>query len=98
MKKKINKHDFIERVAQKCSVPKKTVQLVYDTAVDEMCDSVCHGEELSFTGFGSFALKKHKGHPVQFDAKNDTVKDYMVLKFSPSDILMKRIRNTYKES
>ena len=94
MKRKINKNEFISTVAKKNRIPVADVRLVYEAIIAEIKTTVCAGKELSLTGFGTFSLKKHKGHPVQFEAKTDTVKDYLILRFAPSDSMMTRIRES----
>lgn len=97
MKKKINKNEFLETIAEKHDIPLASVRNVYEAFVDELKTVVCSGQDLSLTGFGTFSLKRHKGHPVQFEAKTDTVKDYVVLKFAASDVLMSKIRQAYND-
>lgn len=95
MKHKVNKNEFLSAIAEKTGLELGLVKTVYTALVDEIRVTVCRGEDLSLTGFGSFTLKKHKGHPVQFEAKSDKVKDYVVLKFAASDVLMSNIRHDY---
>jgi nucleoid DNA-binding protein len=95
MKRKVNKNEFLSAIAEKTGLDITLVKAVYTALVDEIRVVVCRGEDLSLTGFGSFTLKKHKGHPVQFEAKSDKVKDYVVLKFAASDVLMSNIRHDY---
>ena len=95
MKHKVNKNEFLGKIAEKTGLELNVVKTVYNAFVDEIRSVVCRGEDLSLTGFGSFSLKKHKGHPVQFEAKTDKVKDYVVLKFAASDVLMSNIRRDY---
>ena len=75
MKHKVNKNEFLGEIAEKTGLELNVVKIVYNAFVDEIRSVVCRGEDLSLTGFGSFSLKKHKGHPVQFEAKTDKVKD-----------------------
>jgi nucleoid DNA-binding protein len=98
MKHKVNKNEFLKSVAGKTGVPMATVKTVYTAIVDEIRAVVCKNDYLSLTGFGTFMLKKHKGHPVQFEAKTDKVQDYEVLKFAASDVLMSSIRQGRTES
>lgn len=95
MKRKVNKNEFLEVIAAKNDMEVKDVKTIYDAIVDEIKAIVCNGQDLSLTGFGTFSLKKHKGHPVQFEAESDKVKDYVVLKFTASDVLMSRIRTAH---
>lgn len=93
MNNKVNKNEFIERIAKKNDMNAIVVRETYDAIVDEILDVLCEGNSLSLTGFGVFSLKKHKGHPVQFEAQNDKVDDYVVMKFAASDVLMNKIRS-----
>lgn len=95
MKRKVNKNEFLEMIAEQNNMPLTDVRTIYDAIVDGVKTVVCNGQDLSLTGFGTFTLKKHKGHPVQFEAKSDTVQDYVVLKFAASDVLMTKIREAY---
>lgn len=65
---------------------------VYEAMTAELLDLVSKGYRVSLTGFGSFYAPMHKGHPVQFGSKRDTVKDYRVFKFSASNVLNKHLR------
>lgn len=95
MKRKVNKNELLESIAKKNNMPIADVKRHHEAFVEEVKNIVCSGQDLSLTGFGTFSLKKHKGHPVQFEAKSDTVQDYVVLKFAASDVLMSRIRADY---
>ena len=92
MKSKINKNEFFDRISKKHDIDVETIRTVYDAMVNELTDIVCEDRSLSLTGFGTFSLKSHKGHPVQFEAKTNKVEDYKVLKFTASDVLMLHIR------
>ena len=93
MKNKVNKNEFFERVARKNNMDPGLVRTVFDAMTDEMTNILCDDQNLSLTGFGMFALKPHKGHHVQFEAKTDKVDDYVVLRFTASDVLMSKIRD-----
>lgn len=93
MKDKVNKNDFYERVAERGQVETDTVKTVCEAIVRELTDIVCSGSNLSLTGFGTFLLKMHQGHPVQFKSKDKTVSAYPILKFTASDVLMSKIRD-----
>lgn len=95
-KQKLNKNEFLNMLAVKYNIPIADVHTVYDAFVNEIRESVCEGHDVSLTGFGTFTLKRHKGHPVQFEAKTDMVRDYVVLKFAASDVLITRIRKDYE--
>ena len=97
-KRKVNKNEFLSAVAKNSGFNVTVVKAVYTAFIEEIKNVVCNGYDLSLTRFGSFVLKKHKGHPVQFEAKTDTVKDYVVLKFAASDVLITDIRKNYEEN
>ena len=96
MKNKINKNEFIKMVAEENGLKVKDVKFVYEAIVDKIRDVICDDQDLSLTGFGTFSLQKHKGHPIQFRSDSDKVDDYAVLKFAVSDALMTKIRKNYK--
>lgn len=91
MKSKVSKKQFLADVAKRVGMPVEVVTTVYEGMIEETHDIVEMGKSLSLTGFGSFYLQRHKGHPVQFE-KHAAVKDYLVFKFSASDVLNRRFR------
>lgn len=93
--KKINKNEFLDMIAKRNNVDVADIRQFYDSFVDGLTEIVCEGQGLSLTGFGTFSLKKHRGHPVQFGTNKEEVTDYMVLKFTASDVLMNKIRADY---
>ena len=105
MRAKVNRNEFLDMVTQSLpcftdegvKLSQADVRTVYDALVSKIKEIVVSGQDLSLTGFGSFTLKKHKGHPVQFEANEDSVDDYVVLKFTASDVLMNSIRTAFKE-
>lgn len=78
--RRINKREFISRVAQRSGLSVKAVTAVYGAIIDELMEAVSCGETVVLTGFGRFYRQAHKGHKVRFGKKD--VDDYSVLKFS----------------
>lgn len=95
---KVNRNEFLRMVAKRTNMQVEEVRYVYDSMCEEMQSIILEGKELSLTGFGTFTLRRHKGHPVQFDAKGGSIKDYVVLKFVPSVVLVSKIRGGISES
>ncbi len=93
MGKKVNRNDFLQTVSENIDVPYGVVSAVYEGIADEIINVTKHGVKLSLTGFGAFYAQKHKGHPVQFSDSSETVDDYVVLKFSSSNVMNKRLRD-----
>ena len=94
LKSKISKKEFIRGVAKDNKMTIAETSRAYDAIVEGIHKAVSEGNSLSLTGFGVFYLHKHKGHPVQFEGSAD-VKDYIVFKFSASDVFNKRLREEY---
>lgn len=70
------------------------VSNIYNAIIDEIVDTLCVQDcRLLLTGFGSFYVNRHKGHPVQFgDNKKSAISDYRVIKFSASNLLSSKLR------
>lgn len=94
---KTSKTAFLKNVAATSGLDINVVTRVYTAMINEVQNTVCEGNTLSLTGFGTFYLQKHKGHPVQFEGKMNSVPDYWVFKFSASDVLNSRIRQLYAD-
>lgn len=92
----MSKKNFLAAVARDSNISVENVTKAYDAIVDGIHDQLAAGNRVSLTGFGSFYLQKHKGHPVQFDGRA-VIQDYIVMKFSASDALNKRFRKEYSE-
>lgn len=91
---KLNRWDFIQYLARENGMTPEDAEAAYDMVINGIKKAVCSGAELSLMGFGRFYLSVHKGHPTQFDRsrKNTAVKDYVVFRFAPSQVLSKEIR------
>lgn len=95
-KTKVNKDEFLQKVADNSDIDIKIVNDVYDNIIDTIKYFVCEGKSVSLTRFGTFSLKEHKGHPVQFQNEENSSKsidNYKVFKFDASDVFIKQIRN-----
>jgi len=97
---RVNRSDFLVRVAKRANVDARTVGAVYDAVIEEIIDVVGRGDRLTLTGFGKFYRQVHKGHPVQHVTEEGklggsddlrTVDDYAVLKFSATRAVNRRL-------
>ena len=95
-KDKINKSELLAYIAKQNGITHKQARSVFDSIIDYIRENICEGKDVSLTGFGTFSLQKHKGHPVQFASDTNAVKDYVVVKFTASDALMTSIRKEYE--
>lgn len=91
---KVSRMTFLEQVAKRSGLSEEDVLKFYDAMMAEMKEMMRQGKRVTLTGFGSFFMAKHKGHPVQFN--KDEVHDYVVFKFSSSNVLNKKFREDYK--
>lgn len=71
-----------------------SVSEVCNAFIDEIIEALSSGKRVSITGFGSFYVCIHKGHPVQFGGSSSkNVPDYKVCRFLPSNVLNNLIRH-----
>lgn len=85
-----NKHDLIEMFSAKFDVSMSRAKEMVDFIFDEIVNIAKNGDIITITKFGSFQIKKHKGHPTSLSRRE--IKDYSYLRFSPSGRLNKEIR------
>ena len=90
---KITKRPFITKLAEKKEYSPKEASDIYELFIDTLVSEVLKGNEVMLTGFGSFSLKCHKGHPIKFIKKEKSqINEYLVLKFTASNTLSKKLR------
>lgn len=99
---KLNRDELLGRVAARLArsgimdgdekACLEMVHIWYEAYETEVVESVARGEKVSLTGFGSYCLRTHKGHPVQFGTVESRVDDYQVFRFVPSNVLNRRVR------
>ena len=77
---RINKRDFIRKMATEADLPLNVTAVAYEAFVKTLLAEVRAGRRVNLTGFGRFTLQRHKGHSVHFGA--GVVDDYTVLRFS----------------
>jgi nucleoid DNA-binding protein len=104
MNQKIKKDDILASVADKTNIPIGDVEKVYDGLVSEIENITLSGDIVVLKGFGTFSLKRHKGHPVQVDfnkkregGEAKSIPDYIVFKFSSAQGFTERLRAKYAE-
>lgn len=86
---RVSKRKFISRVATRSGLPVRVVKKVYESLLGELTGAVSCGETVVLPSFGRFYRQDHKGHKVRF-GKSD-IDDYVVLKFSASSGLNRRL-------
>lgn len=81
--------DLLKAVSHKSGVSLSVVRSVYDSMVDITVENLIEGRRVGMTGFGSFYIQDHKGHPVQFNNTKKSIDDYKVVKFVASGLVKK---------
>jgi nucleoid DNA-binding protein len=61
MAERINKDEFVRRVAKRMKVKETTAQVWVDAMLDTMYDTFKSGKGLTLPGFGGFYLAKKRG-------------------------------------
>lgn len=57
---KINKVMMVDALAEKLEMSKKEVTRVFDAMIEEITKQMQGGNEVSFTGFGTFSVSKRE--------------------------------------
>lgn len=57
MQNTMNKVELADAIVHKTGLPKKDVELVVETMLDVITNSLNNGEEVRLTGFGTFSAK-----------------------------------------
>lgn len=57
----VNKDNLIDKVTNLTRKPRKEVEEVIDTFLEEMIDTLSRDEKVNLTGFGSFEVRDRKG-------------------------------------
>lgn len=83
---KANREEIVERAAKKCKMSPTEVMDIALAIEDSIKEVALEGRTVCLTGFGKFYLQRHKGHPVQFAKDSVQVVDYLVYKFSASNV------------
>lgn len=73
---------LLKETSHESGVKLNVVRSVYNSLVSVLLQNLENGNRINMTGFGSFYVQKHKGHPVQFNKKKSSISDYNVVKFS----------------
>ena len=76
---KVLKSDIIAEVAKKTDTSKFVVEQVLNAAIEEITSQLTKGNQVTFTGFGTFSVKERKagvarnpstGEEIKVEARN----------------------------
>lgn len=97
---KMTKREFIAFLAEKNQISYRRAEKIYNMVFDGLESAVLSGRDLTLTGFGRFYLQKHRGHKIRgrgadglAPGTKSRLDDYLVVKFSASEILNRKARS-----
>lgn len=84
---------FITALSRKCSLDYKDVSGIIPLLVDALVDAVNNGNSVAAPGFGTFTPVKHEEQIIDDKASGNKIlmPPAITLKFTPSQILTKRV-------
>lgn len=94
---KVNKEEFIVLAAKKCDMSIADMTKAFDMFQEVIEEQAAAGKVISLTGLGKFYVQRHKGHPVQFGVPQDKVSNYVVFKYSASNVFNEKLRKIDRE-
>lgn len=96
-KPKVNREEIIALAATRAGMSCADVTIAMNAIEDVIKCMAMEGKTVSLTGFGKFYLQRHKGHPVRFVESDEPVVDYLVYKFSASNVWNAALREADKQ-
>lgn len=73
-----------------------TAQDAYNLVIKTIITNLFDGNTVALNSFGTFTTQTHKGHYTNMNcAKNTPVKDYLVVKYSPSTTMIQMLREKH---
>lgn len=93
---KVTKYDLVEAVYQNTQYERKTVQIVFDSLLDEMKKRLTAGATIELRGFGTFEPRLRRGRKKARNPKtgeNITVAPHFVAAFRAGQELRKALWN-----
>ena len=91
----MTKQEFVERVASKGDLDRRTATKAVDAFIDAITDALRSGEEISFTGFGKFTTQQRaerQGVNPRNPSQKVTIPAARVPKFSAGSSLKQAVR------
>jgi integration host factor subunit alpha len=94
----MTKVDLVELIYERTGSTKKEAAEVFEAVLEIIRDSLCRGEKVKISGFGTFAVNRKRarrgrnpqtGDPIIIDGRR-------VLSFKPSQVLKEMVANRDK--
>ena len=87
---RVNKQEFIESLAEQCDFSKAEAGRVLDAILDSLTQAMADGEDVRFTGFGTFSSQRRRareGVNPQDPSQKIRIRAAHVPKFKPGSAL-----------
>jgi DNA-binding protein HU-beta len=87
---RVNKQEFVESLAEQCDFSKAEAGRVLDAILDSLTQAMADGEDVRFTGFGTFSSQRRRareGVNPQDPSQKIRIRAAHVPKFKPGSSL-----------
>ncbi len=94
----MTKADLVQKISEKTGLDKKDIQKVVEMFMDEIKNSLEHGENVYLRGFGSFVVKHRAEKKARNISKNTTVivPAHYIPAFKPSKMFVEKVKRNVK--
>jgi integration host factor subunit alpha len=89
----MTKTDLVEVIYERAGFSRREAATAVDTVLEIIKDSLCRGEKVKISGFGSFVVNRKRARRGRNPQTGDPliITSRCVLSFKPSDILKDRL-------
>lgn len=89
----MTKTDLVEVIYERVGFSRREAVTAVDTVLEIIKDSLCRGEKVKISGFGSFVVNRKRARRGRNPQTGDPliITSRCVLSFKPSDILKDRL-------
>ena len=89
----MTKTDLVEVIYERVGLSRREADNAVDTVLQIIKDSLCRGEKVKISGFGSFVVNRKRARRGRNPQTGDPliITSRCVLSFKPSDILKDRL-------
>ena len=89
----MTKTDLVEVIYERVGLSRREADQAVDTVLEIIKDSLCRGEKVKISGFGSFVVNRKRARRGRNPQTGDPliITSRCVLSFKPSDILKDRL-------
>lgn len=90
----MTKADIVNEISRSTGIEKTAVLMVIEKFMEQVKDSMAHGENVYLRGFGSFIVKTRKEKTARNISKNTTIviPEHKVPAFKPSKVFIEEVR------